>query len=652
MKLKLTLLLLLVLGFSVAKADSDLKAAFTSSETEKTVYKQGFDSQEELSGWVLTSTNSANSWKLGNPRQSTPPKFSSIDPESVYSLMINYDDYVAQNEEYASPVFSNITSGSRLKFYAAFNGVYSLFAPLTVVVENQENSERKTIFNSFLWSQESGHADTKWLSFDFDLSEYADKNIRIIFVYKGKGGDDVLIDDFRIVEKDNSADAKITINQGQVANFTDLSEGNPTSWLWTFEGGEPATSTEQNPVVKYNTTGTFDVTLSVSNGTENNAVTRTGFVTVQGLGPVAAFDFPKEGYLSPDAAIFIPQNTLVTYTDKSNNFPDEWLWTLPGTTSATYTTQNATVSYLEAGSYGAKLAVKNNQGSDVLDYVAPAVKVGGSAHIWNIGMTESANIDAVGLSWYGYYGGTNWLDMFAFAERYEKPIVKGSVSEIDIYFVYTETVEGSVDITVSVRTEKNGLPGDILGTSVLSSSKLVNDPSTWAPTTFKFDAPIEIDEPFFVVVEGLPNREDDTYKTDKVVMAALRRDNNATATSTVYHYGPDYSSTETGDVWLKNEDDNVSFAIAPLFTYSVIGVGVEPNINEEKSPLVFSDNSNIYVQDIDGSYSVQVYDIAGVLVYSAKELENKTAIDMKGANGIYIVKVDKQNSKWSFKIKL
>jgi PKD repeat protein len=49
-------------------------------------------------------------------------------------------------------------------------------------------------------------------------------------------------------------------------NFTDNTWGPYlASWEWTFEGGEPATSSLQNPTVTYNQTGTFDVTLTVTN---------------------------------------------------------------------------------------------------------------------------------------------------------------------------------------------------------------------------------------------------------------------------------------------------------------------------------------------------------------------------------------------------
>lgn len=52
---------------------------------------------------------------------------------------------------------------------------------------------------------------------------------------------------------------------GSTVDFTDMSSG-ATTWSWTFEGGTPSTSTDQNPTVTYSTTGTFDVSLTVTDG--------------------------------------------------------------------------------------------------------------------------------------------------------------------------------------------------------------------------------------------------------------------------------------------------------------------------------------------------------------------------------------------------
>jgi PKD repeat protein len=63
-------------------------------------------------------------------------------------------------------------------------------------------------------------------------------------------------------------------------DFVDLSSGGATAWSWTFEGGTPATSTEQNPNVTYTTPGTYDVELTISDGTENNTLLVEDYITV------------------------------------------------------------------------------------------------------------------------------------------------------------------------------------------------------------------------------------------------------------------------------------------------------------------------------------------------------------------------------------
>ena len=77
----------------------------------------------------------------------------------------------------------------------------------------------------------------------------------------------------------NFTSDEIVICAGSSVNFTDLSTG-ATSWNWTFEGGTPATSTDQNPTVTYSSEGTYDVSLEVSNGSTTNSVTVTDYITV------------------------------------------------------------------------------------------------------------------------------------------------------------------------------------------------------------------------------------------------------------------------------------------------------------------------------------------------------------------------------------
>ena len=50
------------------------------------------------------------------------------------------------------------------------------------------------------------------------------------------------------------------------ANFSDQSMGNAVTFDWSFEGGTPATSSEENPEVVWDTPGTYDIVLTVGDG--------------------------------------------------------------------------------------------------------------------------------------------------------------------------------------------------------------------------------------------------------------------------------------------------------------------------------------------------------------------------------------------------
>lgn len=67
---------------------------------------------------------------------------------------------------------------------------------------------------------------------------------------------------------------------GAAIQFSDYSAGQPTSWSWSFPGGNPSTSTQQNPLVYYNTPGTYAVTLTSTNANGSDTKTTNSFVIV------------------------------------------------------------------------------------------------------------------------------------------------------------------------------------------------------------------------------------------------------------------------------------------------------------------------------------------------------------------------------------
>lgn len=60
--------------------------------------------------------------------------------------------------------------------------------------------------------------------------------------------------------------------------FTDASEGAPTTWLWNF--GDGGTSTLQNPTHTYTVPGDYTVTLTVSNKYSNESEIKTDYISI------------------------------------------------------------------------------------------------------------------------------------------------------------------------------------------------------------------------------------------------------------------------------------------------------------------------------------------------------------------------------------
>lgn len=67
-----------------------------------------------------------------------------------------------------------------------------------------------------------------------------------------------------------------TLCKEECINFTDMSTGPVTSWVWTFSGAVPSSSAAENPTnICYNSAGNYDVRLIVSDGTSSDTIIKT-----------------------------------------------------------------------------------------------------------------------------------------------------------------------------------------------------------------------------------------------------------------------------------------------------------------------------------------------------------------------------------------
>ncbi|MDL2254660.1 M20/M25/M40 family metallo-hydrolase [Bacteroidales bacterium OttesenSCG-928-J16] len=163
-----------------------------------------------------------------------------------------------------------------------------------------------------------------------------------------------------VPEPEFSIDGATEIMTGDVVNFFDKSENNPTVWYWYFEGGEPETSQMKNPAVTYLTEGVFDVKLVAENSAGRDSILKEDYITVTKkiLAPIANF--------KPDKQI-IQQKESVTFFDLSENEPEKWEWSFEGGDPAVSEEQNPTVYYEDPGEFKVKLVVSNEGGSDEME---------------------------------------------------------------------------------------------------------------------------------------------------------------------------------------------------------------------------------------------------------------------------------------------
>ncbi len=111
---------------------------------------------------------------------------------------------------------------------------------------------------------------------------------------------------------------------GDSVQFTDMSFNNVVSRNWTFAGGDPAVSTDENPLVVYNTPGIYDVGLAVGDGLTTIDTIKSQYMMV----------LPTNGYQTPYVEGFENAGTLPNNDWVLNNVDGGTTWQL--TTIASY----------------------------------------------------------------------------------------------------------------------------------------------------------------------------------------------------------------------------------------------------------------------------------------------------------------------------
>ncbi len=187
-------------------------------------------------------------------------------------------------------------------------------------------------------------------------------------------------------------------------DFYDKSTGVPHQWQWTFEGANPSSSTEKNPTgIQYPDTGTFAVSLMVTNPLSTDTKIVNGYITVNNA------ILPNVNFYVADTVQCSGQPTQ--FFDQSSNCPTDWLWTFsPNTVSFSDSTdehsQNPEVLFNASGFYSVTLSVSNNAGQSSLtkeNYIF----VGGNPLPYSENF-ENQSLEADGWTVENPQGSTTW----------------------------------------------------------------------------------------------------------------------------------------------------------------------------------------------------------------------------------------------------
>ena len=129
---------------------------------------------------------------------------------------------------------------------------------------------------------------------------------------------------------------------GDIVSLTDQSQNTPTAWAWDL--GDGTTSAQRSPNHAYQTPGTYQVSLQVSNEGGTSMASQQVIVVNR---PVANFDFAIDG-------------RTVTFTDTSTN-ADSWAWDFGDGNTSTQRAPRHTFG--TGGGFNVTLTVRNQLGA-------------------------------------------------------------------------------------------------------------------------------------------------------------------------------------------------------------------------------------------------------------------------------------------------
>jgi PKD repeat protein len=148
-----------------------------------------------------------------------------------------------------------------------------------------------------------------------------------------------------------------TLHPNLITRFSDLTTHDPIAWEWSFPGGQPAMSNDEEPVVQYSELGSYDVQLIVSTALGVDTIIKKDYIHV-----VERILPPKADFTLDMKEIYV--DDTVTYTDISTGLITTRGWVFFSGTPPLSEEEAPRVTYKNSGTFFTSLEVRNIAGTD------------------------------------------------------------------------------------------------------------------------------------------------------------------------------------------------------------------------------------------------------------------------------------------------
>lgn len=317
---------------NVAVSKDGNRIAAISTEIDTAIYVYDYISEEWGKFTLYNPTTGDGSMVSGGVLFADAIEFDHSGEYLIYDAYNELNSDVSEDISYWDvgfiKVWDNTTNtfgdGSIIKLFTSLpknvsigNAVFSKNSPNIIAFDYFYADEYEVDFRIYGANLETGDMDVITANTDLGYPSFSNNDDRIAFTYTQDMGfynrEDIYtigLDDNKI-SPEGSAQFEIdyakwpvyyaigdrNLELKPVANFTadyktgsaplvvqfvDLSMNTPTSWTWNFQGGNPSVSHLQNPLVTFNAAGTYRVSLTASNESGDNTITRNGYIVVSG----------------------------------------------------------------------------------------------------------------------------------------------------------------------------------------------------------------------------------------------------------------------------------------------------------------------------------------------------------------------------------